>query len=229
MPLNIAIDGPSGAGKSTAAKLLSKKLGFLYIDTGALYRAIGLYCLRSGVKNLRCGELVEPKLKEIRIELKFIDGVQRVLLNGEDVSDQIRTPAVSMAASDVSPIPNVRAFLLELQRGIARENHVIMDGRDIGTVILPHAQVKFFLSASIEARACRRTKELKERGVPAEYETVLAEMAQRDKNDSSREIAPLKAAADAVLIDNSELSLEETVARMERLIKERAGNCFTGL
>lgn len=229
MPLNIAIDGPSGAGKSTAAKLLSKKLGFLYIDTGALYRAVGLYCLRSGVKNLRCGELVEPKLKEIRIELKFIDGVQRVLLNGEDVSDPDSYAGGIHGSIRCILHPQRSGFSAGTATRHCRENHVIMDGRDIGTVILPHAQVKFFLSASIEARACRRTKELKERGVPAEYETVLAEMAQRDKNDSSREIAPLKAAADAVLIDNSELSLEETVARMERLIKERAGNCFTGL
>ncbi len=212
MPLNIAIDGPSGAGKSTAAKLLSKNLGFLYIDTGALYRTVGLYCLRAGVSDLRCGKQVAPKLEEIQIELKFIDGAQRVLLNGEDVSDQIRTPEVSMAASDVSSIPCVREFLLELQRSIARENNVIMDGRDIGTVILPDAQVKFFLSASIEARARRRTKELKERGV-----------------DSSRAIAPLKAAEDALLIDNSALSLEETVALMERLIKERVDTCSIGL
>ena len=229
MPLNIAIDGPSGAGKSTAAKLLSKNLGFLYIDTGALYRTVGLYCLRAGVSDLRCGKQVAPKLEEIQIELKFIDGAQRVLLNGEDASDQIRTPEVSMAASDVSSIPCVREFLLELQRSIARENNVIMDGRDIGTVILPDAQVKFFLSASIEARARRRTKELKERGVDAAYDTVLAEMEERDKNDSSRAIAPLKAAEDAVLIDNSALSLEEAVALMERLIKERVDTCSIGL
>lgn len=227
MALNIAIDGPSGAGKSTTARALAEKLGFLYIDTGALYRSIGFYCIKANVSDLSSAEQVSARLKDIHIELKFINGQQRVYLNGSDVSDFIRTPEVSMAASAVSAIPEVRAFLLDLQRNIAKKNNIIMDGRDIGTVILPNAQVKFFLSASLQSRARRRMAELAERGIDAKFETVFSEMKERDENDSSRAIAPLKAADDAIMVDNSDLSLEETVCAMKRIIEERTKECFT--
>ncbi len=221
MPINIAIDGPSGAGKSSAAKALAKKLGYLYIDTGALYRAIGLFCIRQGVADMKDAEQVTPMLDGIDVSLRFVEGEQWVYLNGEDVSGLIRTQPVAQAASDVSAHPPVRAFLLDLQRKMAAENNVLMDGRDIGTVILPNADVKFFLTADARARAKRRTLELQAKGIAADFDTVLREIEQRDANDSSRATAPLKAAEDAILVDNSEMDQEQTVEYMCRKIEER--------
>jgi cytidylate kinase len=218
MPVNIAIDGPSGAGKSSAAKALAKKLGYLYIDTGALYRAIGLYAIRQNLADMKKADLVSPLLKDIDVSLRFVEGEQRVYLNGEDVSGLIRTQPVAQAASDVSAHPVVRTFLLDLQRKMAAEHDVLMDGRDIGTVILPQAQVKFFLTANAAARARRRTLELQAKGIAADFDTVLREIEQRDANDSSRATAPLKAADDAVLVDNSEMDEAQTVDYMCRII-----------
>lgn len=218
--MNVAIDGPAGAGKSTIARAAAKELGFVYVDTGALYRAIGVYSLRcaSDTKN---PEAVANTLPHIRVELQFQDGVQHVLLNGEDVSEEIRTPQASMAASDVSAVPAVRQFLFDLQRDIAAKNDCIMDGRDIGTVVLPHAEVKIFLTASPEARAMRRFKELQEKGANDTYETVLADLKQRDYNDSHRAVAPLKPAADSVLVDTSALTLPQSVEKVLEVIKEK--------
>lgn len=223
MPVNIAIDGPSGAGKSSAAKAMAKKLGYLYIDTGALYRAIGLFCIRQNVVNMKDESQVVPQLEKVDVSLRFVEGEQRVYLNGEDVSETIRTQPVAQAASDVSAHPPVRAFLLDLQRKMAAENNVLMDGRDIGTVILPNADVKFFLTADAAARAKRRTLELQAKGIAADYETVLREIEQRDANDSSRATAPLKAADDAVLVDNSQMDQDQTVDYMCRIIEEKIG------
>jgi cytidylate kinase len=223
MPVNIAIDGPSGAGKSSAAKALAKKLGYLYIDTGALYRAIGLFCIRENVADMKDVSLVVPQLEKIDVSLRFVEGEQRVYLNGEDVSGVIRTQPVAQAASDVSAHPPVRAFLLDLQRKMAAENNVLMDGRDIGMVILPNADVKFFLTADAAARAKRRTLELQAKGIAADYETVLREIEQRDANDSSRAAAPLKAADDAVLVDNSQMDQDQTVEYMCQIIEEKLG------
>ena len=220
--VSIAIDGPGGAGKSTIAKALAKKLGYIYVDTGALYRAIGLYMLNSGV-DTKDKLNVPTKLAEINIELKYIDGVQKVILCGGDVSSEIRKPEVSMAASDVSAIGEVRAFLLELQRDMARKNNVIMDGRDIGTVVLPNAEIKIFLTASAEERAMRRYKELVEKGVGVEYETVLKELNERDYQDSHREIAPLKPADDAELIDTTGYNLEQSVDMLAKFVTKRLG------
>lgn len=216
--INIAIDGPSGAGKSSAAKLASARLGYVYVDTGALYRAIGVAALRRGLTTTD-KEQVLPILPELQIELAFIDGEQHVILNGEDVSREIRLPEASMAASDVSAMPEVREYLLDLQHKIAAENNCFMDGRDIGTVILPHAQLKIFLTASAEIRAKRRYDELIGRGTPVEYETVLQDIIQRDYNDSHREVAPLKPAEDAVILDSSCLTLEEVVAKVIELVE----------
>ncbi|MBR3867726.1 MAG: (d)CMP kinase [Clostridia bacterium] len=206
--INIAIDGPAGAGKSSVAKAVAAKLGFIYVDTGALYRSIGVNALRNDVST-DDAQAVTALLPETNVELKFIDGIQRVFLNGEDVSEAIRMPEASMAASNVSAIPAVRAFLLDLQRDMAKNNNVIMDGRDIGTVILPCAQYKFFLTASAEVRADRRFKELKEKGIDVDYKALLDEIIQRDYNDSHRETAPLKQADDAILVDSSNMTLEE--------------------
>ncbi len=220
MFVNIAVDGPAGAGKSTISRGVAGALGFIYVDTGALYRAVGLNAMRRGV-DPSDREAVASTLQGTVIELKFVNGEQRVFLNGEDVSEAIRTPEASMAASKVSAIPAVRDFLFDLQRNIAQNNNCLMDGRDIGTVVLPFAQIKLFLTASLEERARRRYNELKEKGMPVEYETVLAEMKERDYNDSHREIAPLKPAADSVLFDNTGLSLEESIKAMTALVKER--------
>ena len=220
--VSIAIDGPGGAGKSTIAKTLAKKLGYIYVDTGALYRAIGLYMLNSGT-DTKDKSAVVPKLAEINVELKYIDGAQKVILCGNDVSTEIRKPEVSMAASDVSAIVDVRAFLLELQREMARKNNVIMDGRDIGTVVLPNAEIKIFLTASAEERAQRRYKELIEKGVEVEYETVLKELNERDYQDSHREIAPLKPADDAQMIDTTGYNLEQSVDMLAKFVTKRLG------
>ena len=218
MMINVAIDGPAGAGKSTVAKAAAKKLGFIYVDTGALYRTVGVNALRKGI-DPKDAEKVKATLDDIDVSLGFVDGSQHVFLNGEDVSEEIRLPASSMAASAVSAIPEVREFLLSLQRDIAKKNNCLMDGRDIGTVILPDAQYKFFFTASAEIRADRRCKELKEKGIPADYETVLSEIKERDYNDSHRETAPLKQADDAVLIDSSYMTIEEAVDKIVSYIK----------
>lgn len=217
--LDIAIDGPSGAGKSSAAKLAAAKLGFIYVDTGAMYRAIGVAALRRGI-DTQDKDGVIAMLPELEISLAFIEGEQHVLLNGEDVSKEIRLPQASMAASHVSALPEVRAFLLDLQRRLAAENDCIMDGRDIGTVILPDAGLKIYLTASPEIRAKRRYDELIARGTPQDYDELLQEIIQRDYNDMHRETSPLKQAEDAVLLDSSDLTLEQVVDRICALAKE---------
>ena len=217
--IRIAIDGPGGAGKSSLAKEVAKRLEIIYVDTGALYRTIGVYMLSSGVDPKNEDE-VKAHLGEINLELKFIDGAQVILLNGKTVGDEIRTPEASMAASAVSAHGSVREFLLLTQRNIAEANSVIMDGRDIGTVILPYAEVKIFLTASPEARAKRRFDELTAKGIKTTYEAVFSEMAERDKNDSTRAIAPCVPADDAMLLDNSELNAEETVNAVIKIINK---------
>ena len=223
MGKNIAIDGPAGAGKSTIARAVASKLGFIYVDTGALYRSIGLYCLNNNIKTTDKTE-IERILPEISVQLKYLDGVQKVILNENDVSDEIRKPECSMAASNVSAIPVVREFLFELQRKMARENDVIMDGRDIGTVILPDAEVKIFLTASPEERANRRFKELVEKGNNPDYDELLKEINQRDYNDMHRETAPLKQAEDAVLFDTTTLGKDEVVDELLKIISEKLGD-----
>ena len=225
--ISVAIDGPSGAGKSTIARAVARELGFLYIDTGALYRSIGFFVLESG-RDPRKKEDVEACLSGIRLELRHVDGIQRVFLNEQDVSEKIRTPAVSMAASQVSAVPEVRAFLLELQRSMARENNVIMDGRDIGTVVLPDAGLKIFLTAAPEDRARRRFEELAAKGEAVTYEEVLRDVLQRDYNDTHRDISPLRQAADAVLADTTGFPLERSVALIRSLVEERLAGKETG-
>lgn len=215
--ISVAIDGPSGAGKSSLAKRLARELGYLYVDTGAMYRAIGLYVLRAGVEPEN-ETAVLALLPGVRIELKYAGGVQRVLLNGEDVSEAIRTEEVGMAASGVSAHPGVRAFLLDLQRQMARTHDLLMDGRDIGTVILPNATVKIFLTATPEARARRRLAELLEKGRQTDYETVLTGIRQRDWQDTHRAASPLEQAPDAVLVDTSELDFEQSVQALKQVI-----------
>lgn len=219
MSINIAIDGPAGAGKSTIARKAAAELGFIYVDTGALYRSVAYYCISAGA-DVSIPESVEKLLPEITPELRFIDGVQHVFVNGSDVSDKIRTPEVSMAASKVSAIPAVRAFLFDLQKKIARENDIIMDGRDIGTVVLPDADLKIFLTASPEARADRRYAELQDKPDAPTYEQVLADIIKRDHDDSTRAIAPLKQADDAVLCDTTKLSLEESIDKIIGMVKK---------
>lgn len=218
--ISVAIDGPSGAGKSTLAKRLAKELDYLYVDTGAMYRSIGLFALRKGV-DPKDEAAVTALLPQIQIELRYVDGAQRVLLCGEDVSEAIRAEEVGMATSAVSAHPPVRAFLLELQRGMARTHDILMDGRDIGTVILPNASVKIFLTASAEARATRRFRELQEKGVDTDFETVLEDIRRRDYQDSHRATAPLRQAEDAVLVDTSEMDLEESFQALKSLILSR--------
>ncbi|MBR2353745.1 MAG: (d)CMP kinase [Clostridia bacterium] len=218
--IQIAIDGPGGAGKSTIAKAVAAKLGIVYVDTGALYRTVGYY-VRSKDQDPKDAAAVGALLPEISIEVKYVEGVQRVYLNGEDLGDRIRTPEMSMYASAVSAIPAVRAFLLETQKEIARKNSVIMDGRDIGTVILPDADVKIFLTASPECRARRRYDELIAKGQTVSFEDVLAEMNQRDTQDSTREIAPAQAAPDAVILDNTGMNLEESVDAVIDLVRQK--------
>ncbi len=217
--IHIAIDGPGGAGKSTVSRAAAEKLGIVYVDTGALYRAIGLYQKEHGI-DISDSAAVVATLEDIRIELTYEDGKQNVILCGEPTGDKIRTPEMSMYASKVSAIPEVRAFLLDTQRTIAKANSVIMDGRDIGTVILPDAEVKIFLTASEECRARRRFEELRAKGQSVTYEDVLAEMNQRDKQDSSRKIAPAVPAPDAIILDNSDLNFEQTVDAVVSLAKK---------
>lgn len=216
----IAIDGPSGAGKSTLARRLAAWFGYIYVDTGAMYRTVGLCAVKNGV-NPKDADGVSALLPRTEIRLAYQDGTQHVFLNGEDVSGQIRTEQISMAASDVSAIPAVRAFLLDTQRSLAEKNNVLMDGRDIGTVILPHAQIKIFLTASPEERARRRYEELQARGEAVSYETVLEDVRRRDDQDSNRALAPLKPAPDAVLVDTTGCSFEESFERLKQVIQER--------
>ena len=218
--IRIAIDGPGGAGKSSLAKAVAAKLGIIYVDTGALYRTIGLFMLNHGV-DPKDATAVVPLLAEIDLKLTFADGRQCILLGGDNVGETIRTPEVAMAASAVSAIPEVREFLLNTQRSIAKENSVIMDGRDIGTVILPDAEVKIFLTASPAARAKRRYEELIAKGVEITYDQVYSEMAERDKNDSTRAIAPCVPAKDAVLLDNSKLTPEGTLDKVLSIVKKK--------
>ena len=223
--INIAIDGPGGAGKSTISKTVAKKLDILYVDTGSLYRTIGLFVKLKDV-NPKDGAAVASILPEISLEVKYENGAQVNYLNGVNYGDAIRTPEMSMYASDVSKIPEVRAFLLETQKQIAKKNSVIMDGRDIGTVILPNADVKIFLTASAECRAMRRYKELCERGQTVRYEDVLKEMNERDEQDSNRKIAPAKPAEDAILLDTTGFNFEQSVNMILELIEKKCGGCI---
>lgn len=217
--ISVAIDGPAGAGKSTLSRRVAKELGYIYVDTGALYRAVGLKFSRLGADTeLNCD--IEGVLADTQVDIRFVDGEQRVFLDGEDVSDDIRTPVASMMASAVSAKPPVRAFLLEMQRKLARENNAVMDGRDIGTVVLPDATVKIYLTATAEARAMRRYKELIEKGQDVNYEDVLADQKQRDFNDMNRPIAPLKQADDAVLADTTELDFEQSFQLLLDIIRK---------
>ena len=221
MGINIAIHGPGGEGKSTVARAVAKQLGFIYVDTGAIYRAIGLKFVRTGKSFTN--ENIISVLPGTELSLTHIDGEQHIIIDGEDVSSLIRTQEISSAASKVSAVPEVRAFLLDLQRDIARKNNVIMDGRDVGTVILPNAEVKIFLTANVEIRARRRHRELMAKGLetPDTFERVLKEVAERDKADSERATAPLKPAEDAVLVDTSDMDFEQSVQTVINIIRRK--------
>lgn len=221
--VNVAIDGPSGAGKSTLSRRAAKELGFLYVDTGAMYRAVGLFVLQAG-QNPKSEEVVQKLLPQIDVSLKYIDEAQRVFLNGQDVSCEIRKEEVGMAASAVSAFGGVRAFLLESQRRLARQNNVIMDGRDIGTVVLPNADVKIFLTATAQDRAMRRYLELVEKKQEANYEKVLEDVQKRDYDDTNREKAPLKQAQDAILLNTTGNSFEESLDILLNTIKGLLNN-----
>ncbi len=218
--ISVAIDGPAGAGKSSISRIAAKRLGFIYVDTGALYRAVGLKFSLSGADTaLNCD--IDGILADTTVDIRFKDGEQRVYLDGRDVSSEIRTPAASMMASAVSARPQVRAFLLEMQRKLARENNVVMDGRDIGTVVLPNAKVKIYLTASAEVRAERRLKELTEKGENVTFKEVYEDMVKRDWDDMHREIAPLKQAEDAVLADTTDCNFEESVELILKIVNEK--------
>ncbi len=216
----IAIDGPAGAGKSTIARKLAEKTGYIYVDTGALYRTVALSVLQNGIGPKDVTAVVEH-IKDISVDIKYIDGEQRVILNGEDVSSLIRTPEVSMMASTTSAIPEVRVFLLGLQRKLAAEHNVVMDGRDIATVVLPNAEVKIFLTASPEIRARRRFDELILKGERVEFSEVLADLIKRDEQDMNRAVAPLKPSPESVIVDTSELDLEGAVNAMEDVVRKK--------
>ena len=220
--ISVAIDGPAGAGKSTLARRLAGELGYIYVDTGAKYRTIGLYALRAG-KDPKDNEAVNALLPSIRLRLASVEGEQHIYLGDEDVSAAIRTEEAGMAASAVGANPTVRAYLLDTQRNMAKTQNVLMDGRDIGTVVLPDATVKIFLTASPEARATRRWKEYQAKGMPNTYEEVLADVKQRDYQDTHRAAAPLKQAEDAVLLDTSELNFEQSLAAMKEIIAQKVG------
>lgn len=221
--ISIAIDGPSGAGKSTLAKSISGTLNYLYVDTGAIYRTIGYDVFQKGV-DPKDAEAVAALLPGLDIGLSYgADGLQHMTLNGVDVTEKIRLPEISMYASAVSAHPAVRAHLLEMQRKLARENSVVMDGRDIGTVVLPDATVKIFLTADVEERAQRRCRELEQRGTPEPFERVLEDMRRRDWDDSHRAAAPLRQAEDAILLDTTHLSFQESEAALLRIVRERTG------
>lgn len=218
--VSVAIDGPAGAGKSTLARRLAAEMGYIYVDTGAMFRTIGLYALRKGV-DPKDNAAVNTLLPEVGLRVDCIDGEQHIYLNGEDVSTAIRTEEAGMAASAVGANPEVRAFLLELQRGMTKTQNVLMDGRDIGTVVLPGADVKVYLTASPEVRARRRLGDLEAQGLTVSYEQVLEEIRQRDHQDMTRSIAPLKQAKDAVVLDTSSLNQEESLAALKAIVEER--------
>ena len=218
--ISVSIEGPSGAGKSTVARAAAARLGYVYVDTGAMYRAIGLAVCRRGIAEEDTAGIIAV-LPEIRLAITYQNGAQHVVLNGEDVSEAIRTPEIARYASKVSAVPAVRQFLLDVQRGMAENGNILMDGRDIGTVILPQAQVKIFLTASVEARAERRYLELCEKGQAVTREQVAADIAERDRQDMTRAIAPLRQAEDAVLLDTSALTLEESIQAVLRIIQEK--------
>ena len=222
--ISVAIDGPSGAGKSTLAKRLAAELGYVYVDTGAMYRTIGLYGHRQGA-DLNSEEQMAALLPQIQLSIQYQEGAQHIFLNGEDVTAAIRAEEIGMAASAVGALPVVRSFLLDTQRRMARTQNVLMDGRDIGTVVLPDATVKIFLTASPEARAQRRMKELLEKGQPAEYQTVLEDIRQRDHQDTHRAAAPLRQAEDAVLVDTSELDFEQSFQALKAVIDRCTAGC----
>lgn len=216
----IAIDGPAGAGKSTIAQAVAKRLGFIHVDTGALYRTIGLYMIQNGIP-LDNPNAISKILDNLKIDISYKNGEQRMLLCGDDVSDSIRTPEVSMAASTVSAVPEVRVALLDLQKSFAAMNNVVMDGRDIGTVVLPNAQIKIFLTASPDERANRRCLELEQKGIPANYNDVFEDLIQRDYQDSHRKIAPLKAAEDSIVLDTSEFTLQQSIDAALEIIDKK--------
>ena len=220
MSINVAIDGPAGAGKSTIAKKLAKELGFVYVDTGAMYRSMGLYFLRKGVDG-KDEAAIQAGCPEISVSIQYENGEQQVLLNGENVSGLIRTEEVGKMASTISAYGFVRDTLTELQRNLARTQNVIMDGRDIGTCILPKADVKIYLTASVECRATRRYKELLGRGVDANYDEIAADIAKRDEQDMNREVAPLRQAEDAVLVDSSDMNIDEVVEAIRKIYQEK--------
>ena len=218
--ISVAIDGPSGAGKSTVARAVAARMGYVYVDTGAIYRAIGLAVYRRGIAGEDTAGII-ASLPTVDISLAYQDGMQHVLLNGEDVSEAIRTPEIAQYASKVSAVPEVRRFLLDVQRDMAKNSNILMDGRDIGTVILPDAPVKIFLTASAKTRAERRYRELKEKGQQVTLEGVLADIQARDRQDMTRAVAPLRQADDAVLLDTSALDLEQSIAAVLRIIREK--------
>ena len=222
-PFSIAIDGPAGAGKSTIAKALAKELNAMYLDTGAMYRAFGLHMLRKGATN--DARAIVAALDDVDITVEFVDGAQHIFIGDEDVTEAIREPEVSMAASDVSAVPEVRERMVALQRKIAEGHDVIMDGRDIGTKVLPNATLKIFMTASPEERARRRCLELAQKGRPEPYDKVLQEMKDRDYQDTHRAASPLCAAEDAVTVDTSDMNLDETVAEIKRLALKAIGKC----
>lgn len=217
--MRVAIDGPAGAGKSSIAKAVSKKLGFVYIDTGAMYRAVGVYAIENGIE-IKAENFTDEVLDKIKIDIKYEDGTQKIYLLGEDVSERIREADASIAASNVAVIPAVRLKLVELQRALSEKTSVIMDGRDIGTYVLPDAEVKIFLTASSDVRAKRRLLEMKEKGMEADFETVKRDIEYRDKNDSEREFAPLRRAEDAILVDSSDMTIEQVIERITEIIEE---------
>ena len=219
MGINIAVDGPAGAGKSTVAKIVSAELGFIYVDTGALYRTIALFITENNISD----ENIPTEIKNADVSLKFVDGIQKVFLGDRDVTGLIRTPEISMEASRTSAIPAVREYLFGTQQKIARENNVIMDGRDIGTVVLPYAHVKIFLTATPEERAERLYKELSEKQDCPSYEEILSDIMERDYNDMHRTVAPLKQADDAVLVDSTNLTLRESVDTIIKIINQKTG------
>ena len=219
--ISVAIDGPAGAGKSSISKELAKKLNFIYVDTGAIYRSLAYTALKKGYNTKTDSDKISTLSVECRIELKYIDGIQHIFVDDSDVTDYIRTPEVSKGASDVSAIPAVRDALLSIQRSIASKNNVLMDGRDIGTVVLPNATIKIFLTASIDERAKRRYKEMLEKGVECNFDDIKADIAYRDEQDSNRPVAPLKPAEDSVIFDNSNYSFAESVDYLYNLIKEK--------
>ena len=220
---SIAIDGPSGAGKSSLARRAAASLGFIYVDTGAIYRTVGLACYRAGI-DCKDAEAVGEILPRLNIQMRFnAAGEQRMYLDEEDVSSRIRMPEISICASDVSTLPVVRSFLLDMQRRMARDNNVIMDGRDIGTVVLPNADLKIFMTASSAARAQRRLLELQAKGVRANFEDVFRDIEYRDKQDSTRSAAPMRSADDAVVLDTTNLNLEESYRLLCRTINEKLG------